>query len=300
MILGSDSDPLHTLNILQALPASYEIVQQTILATITDLSKIDWVTTQNCILSEELRQGSQPNVNTIRTKSNNGKDKCNYCGGTEHWEKDCRRKTHGLSREEAQSERKQRASDRKGKVKAKEKKDMKETTPSVHAAATGDPLDLCDSTTDVASGVAIDSICFYIARANKWMIDSGCTEHIMQEITDYSTYQPLQTPCTVFLPEKKKVVSYIGSGTIVTKTWVNGSEKKIELQNVLHSLDIGGRFLSILRIGEKGISVTFEPSKVIFSKDRVQYTEGQLTGRHYWLTLSCASPSVHSAQTRTP
>ena len=30
------SDPLHTLNVLQALPASYEIVQQTILATITD------------------------------------------------------------------------------------------------------------------------------------------------------------------------------------------------------------------------------------------------------------------------
>jgi hypothetical protein len=86
----------------------------------------------------------------------------------------------------------------------------------------------------------------------------------------------------------------------VTKTWVNGSEKKIELQNVLHSPDIGGRFLSILRIGEKGISVTFEGPKVIFSRDRVTYAEGQLNGRHYWLTLSCASPSVHSVQTRTP
>jgi gag-polypeptide of LTR copia-type/Zinc knuckle len=97
------SDPLHTLNVLQALPASYEIVQQTILATITDFSKIDWASTKNCILSKELQQGLQPNINAIRTKSNNCKDKCNYCGGTGHWEKDCRRKERGLSREEAQS-----------------------------------------------------------------------------------------------------------------------------------------------------------------------------------------------------
>jgi Pol polyprotein, beta-barrel domain len=130
----------------------------------------------------------------------------------------CLEKRHNL-----QSERKKGASDRKGKVKAKEKK---ETTPSKHAAAMGDPPNLCDSTTNVAFGTAIDSICFYIARANKWMIDSGCTDHITHEITDYSTYQPLQMPCTVFLADKKKAVSYIGSGTIVTKTWVNGSGEK--------------------------------------------------------------------------
>jgi Pol polyprotein, beta-barrel domain len=151
-------------------------------------------------------------------------------------------------------------------------------TPSVHAAATSDPPDLCDSTTNVASGVAIDSICFYIARANMWMISLGCTDHIMHEIADDSTYQPLQRPCTVFLADKKKVVSDIGSGAIVMKTWVNGREKKIELQNVLHSPDIRAHFLSILRIGDKGISVTFDGSKVIFSKDRVQYAEGQLPG----------------------
>ena len=36
------SDPLHTLNVLQALPASYEIVQQTIPVTITDFTTINW------------------------------------------------------------------------------------------------------------------------------------------------------------------------------------------------------------------------------------------------------------------
>jgi len=48
------SDPLHTLNVLQALPASYEIIQQMILATITDFTTIDWANIQSHILSEEL------------------------------------------------------------------------------------------------------------------------------------------------------------------------------------------------------------------------------------------------------
>jgi len=48
------SDPLHTLNVLQALPASYEVIQQMILATITDFTTIDWANIQSHILSEEL------------------------------------------------------------------------------------------------------------------------------------------------------------------------------------------------------------------------------------------------------
>ena len=36
------TDSLHTLNVLQALPTSYEIVQQRILAVVTDFSTISW------------------------------------------------------------------------------------------------------------------------------------------------------------------------------------------------------------------------------------------------------------------
>ena len=83
------SDPLHTLNVLQALPASYEVVQQTILATLSDFSKIDWGNTCSRILSEELHQGTSAGIAAICARaSGQGKDKCNFCGGIGHWEKD--------------------------------------------------------------------------------------------------------------------------------------------------------------------------------------------------------------------
>lgn len=155
---------------------------------------------------------------------------------------------------------------------------MKETAPSMNAAIISNPPNLPNSTTNVVPGTAIDTICFYIVRSNKWMLNSGCTDHITHKITDYSTYQSLQEPCTVFLADEKKAVSYISIGTVMMKTWVNGREKSIELQNILHSPDIRGCFILVLRIGEKGISITFEGSKVNFDKNGVQYAEGQLTG----------------------
>jgi hypothetical protein len=107
----------------------------------------------------------------------------------------------------------------------------------------------------------------------------------------------LPTPCTVFLADKKKAVPYISIGMVVTWTWVSGTEKNIVLQNMPYFLEIRGWFISILKMGEKDISITFEDSKVTLGKDGVKYAEGQLTRQHYWLTLSCASPSVRSAQT---
>ena len=99
-------DPLHTLNVLQALPSSYEIVQQTILATIDDFSEIKWSNICSRILSEELHQTSTPGVNVIHKKgTGTAKTKCTYCGGKGHLEKDCHRKACGLSKEEARTER---------------------------------------------------------------------------------------------------------------------------------------------------------------------------------------------------
>ena len=109
----------------------WHVVQQALLTT-TDFSTIDAagiVSPCARILSKELHQGLSPSVSAIRRKmSIPSKDKCNYCGGTGHLEKDCRCKQCRLSHEDTQAERKEGNKKGKGK-KGKEKEKNEEQTP---------------------------------------------------------------------------------------------------------------------------------------------------------------------------
>ena len=68
------ADSLHTMLILHALPAAYEIVQQTILANVNDYKTLKSVDMRSHLLSEELCQGMTTSVNAIRTGKKTGKD----------------------------------------------------------------------------------------------------------------------------------------------------------------------------------------------------------------------------------
>ena len=148
------TDNLHALILLQSLPDSYNVVQQALLAT-TNFSTINAtriVSLCACILSEEVCQGPSPSVSTIRRKmSTPSKDKCNYCGGMGHWEKDCQCKQCRLSCEEAQAERKGGNKKGKGK-KGKEKEKKEEQTPVVSAVIVEIPDQPSGSTSAVPVG----------------------------------------------------------------------------------------------------------------------------------------------------
>ena len=280
------SDSFHALFIIQALPTSYEVVQQTILASVTNFMNISWSDIRTQILSEELRQDVNAGVSAIAAGGKKKKNTtCNYCGGAGHWEKDCRRKARGLSHEEAQSEA------RKGKGKKKEKKEQG-AAPSVSAVISDNP-DSSAPAASVSTTVTLDNTaCFYIACEHKWMLDSGCTDHITDNISDFSEYRSLPTPRRAYFADKTTFVSYIGIGMVTGLTRVNGQEKKITLHDVLHAPGIGGRFFSILKIDSKGFSMTFSGSKATISKNRTVFAEGQVNGQHYWLSLRANAPSV--------
>ena len=218
--------------------------------------------------------------------------------GNGHWEKDCRCKTRGLSREEAQSERKGGNKKRGGKEK---KEDKKGIAPSVSAIIMEDKPDPPSNSTAVSITTSPNNaICFYIACEHKWMLDSGCTDHITNDITDYSEYRTLPTPCKAYFADKTKYVSYIGIGTVTGITWVNGEEKTIILNDVLHSPEITGRFFLILKIDKKGFTTSFSGLHAMISKDGHTYAEGQVQGKHYWITLHTNAPSIHTVQSTVP
>ena len=61
-------DSLHAMLILRALPSTYEVVQQTILANVKDYKTLTSDDIRSRLLSEELRQGTTVGVNAITWK----------------------------------------------------------------------------------------------------------------------------------------------------------------------------------------------------------------------------------------
>ena len=91
---------------------------------------------------------------------------CNFCGAPGYWERECCHKKQGLSKEEAQSERK-----KWGANNAKEKETTKDGS-SVSATIQEIPNDTPSSTANVSvASTSIDSVIFYIACENRWMPD---------------------------------------------------------------------------------------------------------------------------------
>lgn len=289
------SDALHALNILQALPDSYEVVQQSILAGITDFATVKSDSIRTRILSEELRQGTSANVSAIRSGKSKAspESECHWCGGKGHFVADCRRKARGLSQSAAKADLKKSINRRnKEKDKGKKKEENKDA-PSV-SAITNDPPDTTPPPTSVPSASNTISFCFYIASETKWMLDSGCSDHFTADVSDYADYTAFPTPKSLKLADGRTTIKYYGTGTVHGTTMVHGREQAITLPNVLYSPDLGGRFISIRCLSTKGISTLFRGTTATIEKDGTTYGVGDLMGQQYWLSLRSSGPSIHS------
>ena len=89
------------------------------------------------------------------------------------------------SREEAQSKRKGSNKKEGGKGKKDEKKEM---NPSVSTIIMNDKPDPPNSTSTVPIAESNNTICFYIMCELKWMLNSGCTDHNTNNISNFLEY----------------------------------------------------------------------------------------------------------------
>jgi len=132
------------------------------------------------------------------------------------------------------------------------------------------------------------------------MLDSGCSDQITSDISDFSEYRSLPMPQHIHLADGNTHVSYIGVGTVSATTTIKGTKKRILLKDVILSPDLGGHFISICKIGERGISTAFTGNTATLSKNGTDYAEGRLLGQQYWLMLRISAPSIHLTQRKIP
>lgn len=217
------ADSLHAILILRALPPSYEVMQQAILANVSDYKKLTSADMRARIISEELRQTTTA-VNAIRPGRKSAT--CSWCGGGGHMERECRKKLRGLSKEEAHSEQKRIVAKRKEEAEA-----AKKDSPTVSTTIQETPSDTSSSSSSIVTvaSTSIEPVILYIACETKWMLDSGCLDHITHEISDFSEYRCLPTPQHIRLADGSTCVSYVGIGTVTATTRAKGLEKHIML-----------------------------------------------------------------------
>ena len=128
------------------------------------------------------------------------------------------------------------------------------------------------------------------------MLDSGCSDHIMHDASDFSTYRWLPTLQYICLADGNTHISYLSVGTVSAVTCVKGIQRQITLHNVIHSPDLGGHFISIWKIGTRGITTMFTGSTATLNISDINCVEGWLIGQQYWLTLQISAQSVNSIQ----
>ena len=243
------TDQQYSLILLNALPASYEVVTTTILANASP-SSLDYREITARILNEEGHRAgaSGSSLNTAHTAPIKAKDKgkgrdhsnltCHYCQKKGHIKPNCCKR----KKDEAEQKKKEGNASRSGN-KAANSHQLVPTTASIKEI----DKDLVESFDNNSIGVAL-----YAALRDRWMMDSGATHHITPHRSDFSDY----TPCrgAVRLGDKS-TISQVGVGSVVFTT---SQGIPITLSNVLHLPEVKTRFISTRALAQKGVEVLFD------------------------------------------
>ena len=264
------TDTQYCLILLHALPASYEVLASTILASGAPTTlKHTEITAR--ILSEEARRagpsGSSLNAHARAPVKGSGKGKgkkrdhsgltCHYCNKVGHIQPDCRKK----KKDEADKAKKEKES---GSGTKAANSHVLVATPSTEWGAS------IEEVNDI--GVAL-----YAAERVRWMMDSGATHHITPHKSDFKDYTPCQG--TVRLGDKS-TISQVGVGSVVFKTSLG---TPITLSNVLHIPGVKTRFMSTRALTQKGADVAFIKGSFKISVNQSCVATGYLEDNLYWL-----------------
>jgi len=263
------TDVQFCLILLNTLPASYEVMASTILASGAPSALLHTEIIVQIINEEGHRASSGSLLNAARATpiNSSGRKKgkkdhsgliCHYCQKKGHIKPDC----HKKKQDEAEKKKKEEGSSGGGSKSA-----------NSHAL-----VETSASITEVVDNEISASL--YAAWSDHWMLDSGATHHIMPHQSDFSDYTP--TKGTVCLGDKStQNQTCIGSVIVKSPQGV-----RITLSNVLHIPGVQTHFISIGVLTGKGASVNFLKDRFEITLNNRSIAIGYLEGCLYWLNMS--------------
>ena len=266
-----------------ALPDSYQDTTHQYLDNINDITKyklqpiIDWV------IQEESRRkaqntnasGSSSTINKFSTTKKYEKH-CAKCGKNnhntkDHWDMPPQRQGGGLggggSKKKSGQQKKKGGSSMKGKKPAAGQKQIKDGRINV--------LKITDVPESDFSSESINFSCYVRKEMSKWLMDSGCSKHVMSHITNFIEYMPFNSPGKAEIADKKEL-DILGVGTIAIRhKMMDGKDSNISLSQVLFVPTANGRFYSTTFATEKGCEAHKTKERHdVYSSDGTKFITG--------------------------
>ena len=136
----------------------------------------------------------------------------------------------------------------------------------------------------VESGEESDApFCTYLGVTKNWLLDSGATKHMTPYGSDFIEYATYAESKTVTLGDGKTKLVVLGKGKV--QRYVEVSPHKyclMNLDDVLHVKGITTRFISLVRLDDKGFNYQKENSQFIFLKVNITFQVVRL-GNAFWI-----------------
>ncbi|KAK9709784.1 hypothetical protein QE152_g26402 [Popillia japonica] len=99
-------------------------------------------------------------------------------------------------------------------------------------------------------------------RNISWFLDSGATEHMVNNKYLFTALKNLKEPIKIAVAKQGQMLEAHSVGNIDIISEVNGKQMKIPVQNVLYVPDLLNNLLSIRKLEDKGMRITFCDKRV--------------------------------------
>ncbi|KAG8989072.1 hypothetical protein FRB90_002415 [Tulasnella sp. 427] len=275
--------------LLGALPESYSVTKQAILASQTDLHKLNLASIVTLIMQDEMekkgyissvdtdaafaaRQGRQPRQQPRQhrqqqqpqptnpqqpRKEEKRTGACNWCKRKGHWESDCNKKKEMQVQAQQGADVSNKRQQEKQKLKAQKSEpsavDLKMWTASLS-------IDLPASENANATTDANPT-------AEWWEFDSGATRVFHGNLAAFSNYKPFSKPLRIGLASDKDSLNALGSGSLTIKLLPpNGPPVPITISKAFYAPGIVN-LISISHLNDHG-------RRVVFSNKRIKVWHG--------------------------
>ena len=263
-----------------AIPNSYQDTACQYLDNIDDITKYKLQLIIDRVIQEESRRKAQ-NANASTSSSTIDKfsttkkyeKHCAKCGKNnhstkDHWDMSPQKQGSGGSlKKKSGQQKKKGGSSAKGKKPAAGQKQITDGRINV--------LRVVDVPESDFSSESINFSCYIQKEMSKWLMDSGCSKHVMSHIANYIEYMPFNIPGKAEIADKKEL-DILGVGTIAIRhKMMDGNKSNITLSQVLFMPTANGRFYSTTFAMEKGCEAhQMKECHDVYSLDGMKFITG--------------------------